>query len=102
MKELRATREEVKEWLIERARIVRSRWSTIDRILSREDVPGAMLKSYGQAVENVIIFTLSPAAGMLYATDRKLAEFVAMDDVGLLLFSRGADEELQGYSLGQD
>lgn len=38
------------------------------------DVRGAMLKSYGQAMENVIIFTLNPATGAFLATDRKLAE----------------------------
>ncbi|MFP4068104.1 MAG: GNAT family N-acetyltransferase [Spirochaetaceae bacterium] len=74
VEELRATRDAIKEWLTEGARIVRSRWSTIERILTREDVRGAMLKSYGQAVENVIIFTLNPHTGLFYATDRKLAE----------------------------
>ncbi len=92
VEELRATHQAIKEWLMESARIVRSRWSTIGKILSREDVRGAMLKSYGQAVENVIIFTLNPSSGMLYATDRKLAEH--LDFVPYLGASR--DELLRG------
>ena len=71
---LRVDRPVIKEWLLKTARIVQERWRMTDRILEFEDVRGAMFKSYGQAVENVIIFTLNPETGKFYSTDRKLAE----------------------------
>ena len=44
--------------------------ATVDYSLYR----GALFKSYGQAMDNVIIFTLDPDSGEFFATDRKLAE----------------------------
>ncbi len=71
---LRVDRPVMKEWMREAAGIIRRRWTAIGKILPVQDVRGAMLKSYGQAVDNVIIFTLNPATGAFFATDRKLAE----------------------------
>lgn len=71
---LRVDRPIMKEWLLETVRVVRAHWAAMREILPTQDVRGAMLKSYGQAVENVIIFTLNPDTADFYATDRKLAE----------------------------
>src|SRR6056297_423995 len=49
----------------------------LDHLHDRVDIDkfkGAMFKSYGQAIENVMIFTLDPSNGNFLATDRKLAE----------------------------
>lgn len=74
VEDLRVDRPVMKEWLLETARYVRTHWQAMYEILPTEDVRGAMLKSYGQAVENVIIFTLNPDTADFFATDRKLAE----------------------------
>ncbi|MFP4151713.1 MAG: GNAT family N-acetyltransferase [Alkalispirochaeta sp.] len=71
---LRVDREILKRWLVTIAQVVKDRWGVIAPLRSREDLRGAMLKSYGQAIENVMIFTLDPASGESFATDRKLAE----------------------------
>jgi GNAT superfamily N-acetyltransferase/two-component sensor histidine kinase len=71
---LRVERSQMKEWLLTTALMVRRRWISTLAISEHHDVRGASLKSYGQAIENVIIFTLNPLTGAFLATDRKLAE----------------------------
>ena len=71
---LQVDRAQMKEWLLETTLMVRHRWDALQAISEKHDVHGAMLKSYGQAIENVIIFTLNPLTGASLATDRKLAE----------------------------
>lgn len=76
---LRADREEFRTWLSETVLILRERWREADRYEpdSSSDALAlreARFKSYGQALENIIIFTLNPQTGEFYATDRKLAE----------------------------
>jgi GNAT superfamily N-acetyltransferase/two-component sensor histidine kinase len=71
---LRVERSQLKEWLLEMSLMIRDRWRAVDSILSHHDVRGALFKSYGQAIENVIIFTLNPQTGAFLCTDRKLAE----------------------------
>lgn len=93
---LRVDRPVMKTWLIEGSRMVRSRWCAIQNLFPAQDVRGAMLKSYGQAVDNVIIFTLNPATGMFFATDRKLAEH--LDFAPYLGAPR--DELLRGEFMG--
>jgi len=73
---LRVDRPVLKEWLLETSRIVRTRWNATTNIAEAHDVRGALLKSYGQAIENVMIFTLNPRTGAAFATDRKLAEHI--------------------------
>lgn len=96
LESLRVDRLVTKEWLIKTAEIVRNRRRILNRILEYHDVRGAMFKSYGQAVENVIIFTLNPETGLFYSTDRKLAEHL---DFAPYL---GADKEqlLRGEFIG--
>ncbi|SIQ08528.1 Histidine kinase-, DNA gyrase B-, and HSP90-like ATPase [Alkalispirochaeta americana] len=71
---LRVDRPVMKDWLLEISQRVRSRWILIGAAGEGTPLSDAMLKSYGQAVDNVIIFTLNPRTGAFYATDRKLAE----------------------------
>ncbi len=72
--DLRVDRPQIKEWLIECVRRVRSRWRHIDTLRNHVDMREALFRSYGQAVGTLIIFTINPATGECYATDRKLAE----------------------------
>ena len=49
----------------------------LDHLNERVDIhkfKGALFKSYGQALENVMIFTIDPETGNFLVTDRKLAE----------------------------
>ncbi|MFO7729721.1 MAG: histidine kinase, partial [Spirochaetia bacterium] len=49
----------------------------LDHLNERVDIDkfkGALFKSYGQALENVMIFTIDPESGSFLVTDRKLAE----------------------------
>lgn len=72
--ELRVDRPVLKRWLITISEIIRKRWKAIASLRSQQDLRGAMLKSYGQAIDNVMIFTFDPQSGESFATDRKLAE----------------------------
>jgi len=96
VEQLRVDRPVMKTWLIEGSRMVRTRWCAIQNILPTQDLRGAMLKSYGQAVDNVIIFTLNPGSGTFFATDRKLAEH--LDFAPYLGAPR--DELLRGEFMG--
>jgi GNAT superfamily N-acetyltransferase/two-component sensor histidine kinase len=63
------------EWLFEITLEIRKRKVHLIKAASGiESFKGALLKSYGQALENVIIFTLDPENGNFLASDRKLAE----------------------------
>ena len=72
---LRGDNEVLREWLLEITLEIRRRQTHFfDRVPSPKDYLGAMFKSYGQSVDNVIIFTMDPESGWFFATDRKLAE----------------------------
>ena len=64
----------MRDWLIEIAERIRDKKDTLFNAIHLEDYRGALFKSYGQAYENIIIFTLDPETGNFLATDRKLAE----------------------------
>ncbi len=66
--------ENMKSWLLQIAQEIKARRDNLQRITEDGDYGGAMFKSYGQALENIIIFTLDPESGNFRATDRKLAE----------------------------
>jgi N-acetylglutamate synthase-like GNAT family acetyltransferase len=57
---------------------------------------GPLFRSYGQAVDRVMIFTLDPADGRFFATDRKLAEH--LDFVPYL--EKPRDQLLRGEMIG--
>ena len=74
VEELRVDREVLKKWLLETTRLIRRRWAAITDVQAEHDLRGALLKSYGQALENVMIFTLNPQTGKSFTPDRNLAE----------------------------
>ncbi|MBF9016631.1 MULTISPECIES: GNAT family N-acetyltransferase [unclassified Oceanispirochaeta] len=64
----------MKLWLLEITQEIKSRKEKLLEARKENDFLGAMFKSYGQALKNIIIFTLDPETGNFRATDRKLAE----------------------------
>ncbi|MDC7219660.1 MAG: GNAT family N-acetyltransferase [Spirochaetales bacterium] len=64
----------LKEWVLNLADQIRSRRRYLKTSVEADRFRGSLFKSWGQAVNNVIIFTLNPASGRFLATDRKLAE----------------------------
>ncbi|HAK47433.1 MAG TPA: histidine kinase [Spirochaeta sp.] len=72
---LRSERDVLKEWLYEIVKDIKKRKNYLmDTVGDIDTYKGARLKSYGQAIENVIIFTMDPETGDFLASDRKLAE----------------------------
>ncbi len=72
---LKSERKILKEWLFEIAREIKDRKNYLVKIIGKKNTfTGARLKSYGQAIENVMIFTIDPETGEFIASDRKLAE----------------------------
>ncbi len=70
----RCDNDRIKIWFLDTARDIHRRLRHLYEHVSVDDYLGALFKSYGQAIENVMIFTLDPATGHFLATDRKLAE----------------------------
>lgn len=64
----------MKGWLLEITQEIKTRKVKLREAQKEQDFLGAMFKSYGQALKNIIIFTLDPETGNFRATDRKLAE----------------------------
>jgi GNAT superfamily N-acetyltransferase len=62
------------EWLYKTAGTIKKRMRLLQSIVPLETCRSQLFRSYGQAIGNVIIFTLDPESGNFYATDRKLAE----------------------------
>lgn len=65
---------QLKSWLLEITLEVKRKLSHFRTEVDESEYTGALFKSYGQAIENVIIFTLDPESGRFLSTDRKLAE----------------------------
>lgn len=65
---------ELRLWLADAARLVKRGDAAIDRLAPEDHWAGIRFKSYGQAAERTVIFTIDPATGRFGATDRKLAE----------------------------
>ncbi|MCG8453525.1 MAG: GNAT family N-acetyltransferase [Spirochaetales bacterium] len=61
-------------WLMATANRVQERNQELSSSIDERLYRGALLKSYGQSLERVIIFTLDVGSGRFLATDRKLAE----------------------------
>ena len=64
----------LKEWMIRMADSVKKRRDYLNCSVNVEHFRGSLFKSWGQALGNVIIFTLNPDTGNFLATDRRLAE----------------------------
>ncbi|MDC7225111.1 MAG: GNAT family N-acetyltransferase [Spirochaetales bacterium] len=73
-REWRSDYPELTEWLIHMADEVKRRRVYLKKAVRAERFRGSLFKSWGQALNNVMIFTLNPATGRSLATDRKLAE----------------------------
>ena len=72
---LKSDKEELKTWFYEISKEIRRRLHHLrQNVENLETYNGALLKSYGQGIENVIIFTYDPETGNFLASDRKLAE----------------------------
>jgi GNAT superfamily N-acetyltransferase len=71
---LRADRLEFRQWLFDIAVRVRNDQEYIETYAPFEEYGGILFKSYGQATDRTVIFTMDPTTGRFMATDRKLAE----------------------------
>lgn len=72
---LQSDKEILKEWFYEISKEIKTRFNYLKKnIPDFNSYCGALLKSYGQSLENVIIFTIDPETGNFLASDRKLAE----------------------------
>ncbi len=64
----------IQYWLFETACEVKKRMSLLNHGVALRKFRGPLFRSYGQAIDSVIIFTMNPESGDFLATDRKLAE----------------------------
>ena len=64
----------MKHWLCEMTFMVRRRMQHLRETVDLEKYRAAMFRSYGQAIDHVMIFTIDPETGNFFSTDRKLAE----------------------------
>ena len=94
---IKSQNEMLNHWLFDMAGWIRERNGYMTKKIDDiENYRGALLKSYGQAVSNVIIFTLDPETGNFLASDRKLAEH--LDFIPYL--NRDRDQLLRGEFTG--
>jgi len=93
---LRCRKPRLRSWLFTMAKRIRYQQDKLKQTVDLDDFQGPLFRSFGQAMENVIIFTLDPETGDFLATDRKLAEH--LDFAGYL----GKDKEnlLRGELVG--
>lgn len=70
----RIDNEIIKSWLLGIVKRIRRNENFITHRFDYDSYKGILFKSYGQAIDRTIIFTLDPINGRFYATDRKLAE----------------------------
>ena len=69
-------------WLATIVHQIANRRAEFEKRINLVEYRDILLKSYGQSLDKVIIFTLNPSTGDFLATDRKLAEH--LDFVGYL------------------
>jgi hypothetical protein len=96
LKKCRIDNEVIKSWLLGTVKRIKRNETYLKATFSFEEYKGILFKSYGQALERTIIFTLDPETGSFFATDRKLAEH--MDFVPYL--HRNRDLLLRGEFVG--
>ncbi|MBI9099994.1 MAG: GNAT family N-acetyltransferase [Spirochaetaceae bacterium] len=94
--EYRCDQPVIKNWMIEICLDIRKTMSDLEEIVDIEDYKGELFNSYGQAIGNIMIFTLDPENGNFLVTDRKLAEH--LDFVYYL--GKERDELLRGEFIG--
>ncbi len=93
---LRTEHTEFRDWLFDMAVRVRDDQEYLENHAPLAEYGGILFKSYGQATDRTVIFTMDPATGRFMATDRKLAEH--LDFVPYLKKSR--EELLRGEFSG--
>lgn len=93
---LRVDHPEIRSWLLDVLATLRRDEEFVLENVNYRDFGAVMLKSYGQAGDRTVVFTLDPHSGRFYATDRKLAEHV---DFALYL-GRERDQLLRGELSG--
>ncbi|MCX7786115.1 MAG: GNAT family N-acetyltransferase [Spirochaetes bacterium] len=71
---LRTDHPEFRDWLVAIAVRVRDDQEYLELHAPQAEYGGILFKSYGQATDRTVIFTMDPATGRFMATDRKLAE----------------------------
>jgi GNAT superfamily N-acetyltransferase/two-component sensor histidine kinase len=96
LKKCRIDNEIFRTWLLDIVARIKHNESYILENVDFQEYKGILFKSYGQAIERHIIFTMDPDDGRFYASDRKLAEH--MDYVPYL--GRERDELLRGEFIG--
>jgi len=88
--------ERQKRWLLDITLEIQKHWTVLNSAVNISEYQGALFKSYGQGMDNIIIFTMNPENGRFLATDRKLAEH--LDFVPYL--GKPRDELLRGEFVG--
>jgi two-component sensor histidine kinase/N-acetylglutamate synthase-like GNAT family acetyltransferase len=86
----------IKEWMYSICLEIRQSMVNLKKTINVDDYKGEFFKSYGQAIENIMIFTMDPQNGNFLVTDRKLAEH--FDFVYYLKKER--DQLLRGEFIG--
>jgi len=92
----RSDKQVMNTWMIEISWEIKKLLVDLETKVNLSEYRGAMFKSYGQAFENIIIFTLDPESGNFLATDRKLAEHL---DFAFYL-GKDKNELLRGEFIG--
>ena len=96
LKKCRIDDEVIKSWLLGIVRRIKRNETFVLETFPFDEYKGILFKSYGQALEKTIIFTMDPETGNFFASDRKLAEH--MDFVPFL--QRNRDLLLRGEFVG--
>lgn len=86
----------IKTWLLAITKRIKRNERFLKKNFDFDEYKGMLFKSYGQALNYNIIFTLDPENGHFFATDRKLAEH--MDFVPYL--GKSSDQLLRGEFIG--
>jgi len=82
----------IRSWLLGMTRRIKRNETFVNENINFDEYKGILFKSYGQAKDSTVIFTMDPDTARFYATDRKLAEH--MDFVPYL--GRSRDHLLRG------
>ncbi|MHC1697236.1 MAG: GNAT family N-acetyltransferase [Geobacteraceae bacterium] len=96
LRKCRIDDEVIKSWLLGIVKRIKRNEIFVQSTIPFDEYKGILFKSYGQALEKTIIFTMDPETGNFLASDRKLAEH--MDFVPYL--HRNRDLLLRGEFVG--
>lgn len=96
LRKCRIDDEVIKSWLLGIVKRIKRNETYVHTTLPFDEYKGILFKSYGQALDKTIIFTMDPETGNFFASDRKLAEH--MDFVPYL--QRNRDVLLRGEFVG--